>query len=195
MCELAPHIFGETVLGHYFLRVKIEFSDGKFCPKFNYVVRFGLKSSMLIFVRPKIFDLYFALLKWEKKFICKYTTIAYTLVCHVFCIFLQRPLIEDRDNLHMYTSVLVDGKKLYQAEQKAVSKGPTGGPAILLNAVIGLVFMQEELASSSSLGITTAKKKKVDNCKPLNKVAVDTIRGKVLHIDKNIKEGGVLQNC
>ena len=144
---------------------------------------------MLIFVWPKIFYLYFALLKWEKKF-----TIAYTLACHVFCIFLQRPLIEDWDNPHMYTSLLVDGKKIYQAEQKAVSKRPTGGPAILLNAVIGLVFMHEELASSSSLGIRTAKKKKVDNRKPLNKVAVDTIRGKVLHIDKNIKEGGVLQN-
>ena len=34
----------------------------------------------------------------------------------------------------------------------------------------------------------------MDNRKPLNKVAVDTIIGKVLHIDKNIKVGGVLQN-
>ncbi|XP_071484399.1 uncharacterized protein [Diadema antillarum] len=87
----------------------------------------------------------------------------------------KRPLISDPADVQKYSGILVDKKDLFKAEQKAVSKGPNGGPAFLLNAVIGMVFTREELAMSSSLGIRTAKKK-VANRKPLNKVAVEAIR-------------------
>lgn len=55
---------------------------------------------------------------------------------NVFCISLQRPLINDLADPNMYAGVLVDKKELYRAEQRAISKGCKGGPAFLLNAVI-----------------------------------------------------------
>lgn len=81
-------------------------------------------------------------------------------------------LIKDPNNPGKFDSVFVD--KIRERQAIILAESSKKPAMTLLNSILGCVFKDEELASSSGLGL---RKSGDDKKPPLNKLNVDAVRG------------------